>query len=118
MSKLIKVTCSRCNGSGKFSFNLVRGTVCFLCEGVGFKMVDAAKEARRIAAKAKRDTINAATYEIRMKFAKEVRLELDAEFGPFADTELGAYERMRACQVAYGGKTPGALVSERMLAAA
>lgn len=42
-SKIINVTCTRCNGSGHFSFNLVRGTVCFGCDGVGTKQTTQAK---------------------------------------------------------------------------
>ena len=32
-------TCSRCNGSGHYSFNLVHGTVCFKCYGSGFNFI-------------------------------------------------------------------------------
>jgi DnaJ-class molecular chaperone len=30
------VTCSRCGGSGHYSFNLMYGTVCFKCHGRGW----------------------------------------------------------------------------------
>lgn len=28
-------TCSRCNGTGRFSFNLIHGTRCYGCNGTG-----------------------------------------------------------------------------------
>jgi DnaJ-class molecular chaperone len=43
MSKIISVTCKRCGGSGKFSFNLIRGTVCFGCNGSGNILTTQAK---------------------------------------------------------------------------
>jgi len=49
-----KIICTRCNGSGHYSFNLVRGTVCFGCEGAGYKIVDGKKHAAAQARKAKR----------------------------------------------------------------
>ena len=39
----MKMTCMRCGGSGHYSFNLIRGTVCFGCDGVGQVVVSAAK---------------------------------------------------------------------------
>ena len=48
---LIRITCSRCLGSGNFSFNLTRGTVCFQCNGDKTVLVDSVKEAKRLEAK-------------------------------------------------------------------
>lgn len=112
---MIKVTCSRCNGSGHFSFNLVRGTVCFGCEGAGFKIVDAKKHARAETAKAKRDEATAASRALRAELSTIVFAEMDAEFGPFPDTPKGSYDLTMACQRKYG-KAPGDFVTERMLA--
>jgi hypothetical protein len=50
---LIRVQCPRCDGTGHFSFNLVKGTVCFKCEGARYLLVDEKKymkaEAKRAA---------------------------------------------------------------------
>jgi hypothetical protein len=55
----IKVTCTRCDGSGKFSFNLQKGDVCFGCNGIGYKIVDKKKNDASVkkakAAKIKKD---------------------------------------------------------------
>lgn len=112
---MIKVTCPRCAGSGHFSFNLVRGTVCFGCEGAGFKIVDAKKHARAMTAKAKRDEATVASRALRAELATIVFAEMNAEFGPFPDTPKGSYDLTMACQRAYG-KTPGDFVNERMVA--
>lgn len=115
MRELIKITCSRCGGSGRYSFNLVRGTVCFGCEGIGYRMVDAVKEARRLAAKAKRNAASEAVRERRIILAAQVRAELDAELGPFSDDEKGSYDRVCACQRKHG-KTPGDIVQAKLFA--
>lgn len=112
---MIKVTCSRCNGSGHFSFNLVRGTVCFGCEGAGSKIVDAKKHARAETAKAKRDAELKANRALRAELADIVFNEMNAEFGPFPDTPKGHLDMVNACQRAYG-KTPGDFVNERIAA--
>lgn len=59
ISKIINVTCTRCNGSGRLSFNLVRGTVCFGCDGVGTKHTTQAKINAAKKAQEKRDIKNA-----------------------------------------------------------
>lgn len=113
----VKQRCARCGGSGAFSFNLIHGTKCYGCNGAGFVVVDAAKAARSEKAKAKRAAVTAAGRALRESLAATVRAELDAAFGPFEDSERGAYERVMRCQVEYG-KTPGAIVQERMQRAA
>ena len=35
MQKTTTYTCSRCNGTGKYSFNLMHGTKCYGCNGTG-----------------------------------------------------------------------------------
>ena len=110
---LIKITCSRCNGSGKFSFNLTRGTVCFGCEGAGSVMVDSAKHARAVAAKAKRQASADALRSRREETAAQVFAELQADLGPFEDTPKGHYELVMACQREYK-KYPGDIVNQRL----
>lgn len=117
MAKMIEVTCTRCNGSGKFSFNLRRGTVCFGCEGAGKIAVDAAKHEKANAAKAKRVAQQRADMSRRVEMAGHVHAELDAEFGPFSDDARGAYDAMAACQRAYG-MSPGEIVTARLRDAA
>lgn len=40
-------TCSRCLGSGKYSWNAFNGDTCFKCRGVGRTLTKRAEEARR-----------------------------------------------------------------------
>lgn len=68
MVSTIKITCSRCSGSGKFSFNLIRGDVCFGCSGLGYTMttqekITAAKKAK-IASDAKKAVKDALTAKL------------------------------------------------------
>ncbi len=41
-------TCSRCGGSGHYSYNQIDGTVCYGCGGSGKKLTKAGANARRI----------------------------------------------------------------------
>lgn len=107
----IQITCSRCNGSGHYSFNLTRGTVCFQCEGAKKIAVDAVKHAKSTAAKTARAAKSAQTAGRRAEIAAVIRGQLDRDFGPFADDMLGAQNRVQACIRAHG-KTPGDLVNE------
>ena len=111
----MKITCTRCGGSGSYSFNMLHGSRCYGCNGTGFTTVDAAKHAKAQAAKAKREAKKQAEMQQRMIIAAQVAAELDVQFGPFPKTELGSYERMVACQKAFG-KTPGDIVTERLSA--
>ena len=115
MNKATKITCTRCDGSGSFSFNLARGTVCFGCEGAGFVMVDAAKHAKAQAAKAIRNAKQAATMARRAELAAKISAEMNAVYGPFPATEKGAYELMCAVQRATG-KTIGDMVAAALAA--
>lgn len=111
-----KITCTRCGGSGSFSFNLTRGTVCFGCNGAGFRMVDAAKHAKAQIAKAVRDAKQAATMARRVELAAKLHAEMNALYGPFPSTEKGAYDLMCAVQRATG-KTIGEMVQAKLSAA-
>jgi hypothetical protein len=88
MENATKITCTRCGGSGRFSFNLVRGTVCFGCEGVGHKVVDAKKHAAAQARKAKRLETQQANMAERIAKAnaayddRRAKYENDPRIGP------------------------------------
>ena len=110
-----KINCTRCNGSGSYSFNLRDGSKCYGCMGQGFTMVDAAKHAKAAKARAARASTQQAQAARRTELAQIVCAELDATFGPFANTVRGAYDRVTACQRAFG-KTPGDMVQERLAA--
>ena len=85
---LTKVTCTRCDGSGKFSYNLTRGTVCFLCNGSKVTLVDLVKQAKAKQAKAIRDAAKAVDQKSRedagnARFASQVaKYSQDARIGP------------------------------------
>jgi Ni,Fe-hydrogenase I small subunit len=111
----IKITCTRCGGSGSYSFNLARGTVCFGCEGAGFVMVNAQKHAKAQVAKAARKAEAAATMARRAELAAKISAEMDALYGPFPANEKGAYDRMVAVKRATG-MTIGDMVNEALAA--
>jgi len=46
MSKFETKTCSRCGGSGHFSFNLMHGTMCYGCQGKGIQFTKRGLAAR------------------------------------------------------------------------
>jgi Ni,Fe-hydrogenase I small subunit len=115
MTNTIKATCPRCGGSGSYSFNLTRGTVCFGCEGAGFVMVNAAKQAKADAARAIRNAKQAAQATLRAELAASIGAEMNALYGPFPDTERGTYDLMTACQRATG-KTVGDMVNAALAA--
>lgn len=64
----IKITCTRCNGSGQFSFNLIRGTVCFGCGGSGTVTTTPAK----VAAAKKAKTISDAKKAIKKAVSEKL----------------------------------------------
>jgi hypothetical protein len=109
----IQIKCTRCGGTGRFSFNLRDGTKCYGCEGAGTVTVDEKKHARNLAAAEKRRSDALAKQAAREVIAAQVWAELDAELGPFANDAKGSYDRMIACQRAHG-KTPGQIVNEQL----
>jgi hypothetical protein len=113
MTNTIKATCTRCGGSGSYSFNLTRGTVCFGCEGSGFVLVNAAKQAKADAARAIRNAKQAAQATRRAELAAAISAEMNALYGPFPDTALGHQDLQWACQRATG-KTTGQMVQEAL----
>lgn len=66
-----KVPCRRCGGSGKFSYNLQHGTMCYGCRGTGYQMVD-------LAAEKKRQQTAAMKRERMEQYHQEVRAVTDA----------------------------------------
>jgi len=113
-----KQVCGRCGGSGKYSFNLIRGTVCFGCNGSGFQMVDPKKVAARKAAAAKRDANQQANRARVMAMSNEVIAEMNALYGPFnVETELGIDQLNKAVATARN-KSLWAIRDERLREAA
>lgn len=110
MTNTTKITCTRCGGSGSYSFNLIRGTVCFGCEGSGFVLVNAEKHAKAQARKAASDAIREATKVRRAELAAKFYAEMNALYGPFPSNEKGSYDLMCAVQRATG-KTIGDMVN-------
>lgn len=47
MSKFETKVCSRCGGSGNYSFNLMHGTMCYGCNGSGIQFTKRGKAARQ-----------------------------------------------------------------------
>jgi excinuclease UvrABC ATPase subunit len=111
---LTKVVCRRCNGSGKFSFNLTRGTVCFGCEGSGFQMVDLTAEAKKKTTAAGKQEQQAARQELMKSTYYTVVAEMNKELGPFdVDTMLGVDQLNQATALKYG-KGLAAIRDERV----
>jgi hypothetical protein len=109
----IQIKCTRCGGTGRFSFNLRDGTKCYGCEGAGTVTVDEKKHARGLAAAEKRRADALAKQAAREVIAAEVWAEMNATLGPFPDDAKGAYDLVTACQRTHG-KTPGQIVNERL----
>jgi excinuclease UvrABC ATPase subunit len=113
-----KVTCRRCGGSGKFSFHLTKGTVCFGCNGTGTQLVDLKKEAAAKARAAKRQAAQAARAETMRAAYNAVVAEMNALLGPFdVDTPLGLDRLNQACGRKFG-KALHVVRDERIKAAA
>jgi DnaJ-class molecular chaperone len=115
MANQIKVTCTRCGGSGSYSFNLSRGTVCFGCNGAGSKVVDSAKHAKAQAKRAADKAKTEAQRDMRARIAAELHAEMNAKFGPFPDDMKGSYDLMCAVRQATG-MTIGDMVNQRLAA--
>ena len=90
-------------GSGQYSFHLVKGTVCFKCNGSGFAMVDLKAEATRkekaAASKAEKEAYHV---EMRRLYEETVK-EMNTIYGPFdTDTLLGLDQLNKAVFQATG----------------
>lgn len=104
MTALTKVSCRRCKGSGRYSFNLLRGTVCFGCEGTGVQMVDLAREQAKKTATEKRRTAQQEKRELVMAASAAVLAEMNGMFGSLYDieTELGIDQLNKAVAGKFG----------------
>lgn len=86
--KLVKVTCERCCGTGRYSFNLVHGTRCFKCGGSGFVLADPVKlqrnkKARERAAVKRKEAMEARIAEAaRRADEREEKYKHDKRIGP------------------------------------
>lgn len=93
-----KQTCSRCGGSGKYSFNMLDGDVCYGCRGRGFQMVDVAALARKQAAAMQREVAASRAAEQYKQAMAATKSELNLRFGPFdLTTEIGLDRLNHAC---------------------
>jgi DnaJ-class molecular chaperone len=102
-AKLTKKTCSRCSGTGNFSFNMIHGSMCYGCSGSGYVMVDEAAEAKKLAAAAKRDAAMFAKAEATRAASEIVINEMNAQLGPFdVATALGVDQLNRAVYLKFG----------------
>lgn len=68
----VKVTCARCAGSGKFSYNLVHGDKCYGCSGRGYVMSTVGKEKAKEKRRAKAEEKAKAEAEVRKQKEKEM----------------------------------------------
>lgn len=99
-----KVPCRRCGGSGKFSYNVIHGTMCYGCRGTGYQMIDvAAEKKRQQTAERKReirqqyhDEVSAVTKAYAQELAKKHHWSFNL------DTELGLDQFNRAVSQIYG----------------
>lgn len=104
MAVLTKVTCRRCNGSGCYSFNLIRGTVCFGCEGTGSQMIDLVKEQVKKTTSEKRHAAQVERRELVMAASAAVIAEMNGVFGNQFDieTQLGVDQLNKAVAGKFG----------------
>jgi hypothetical protein len=102
---LIRVQCPRCDGTGYFSFNLVKGTVCFKCEGARYLLVDEKKYMKAEAKRAARASATLAESKV-LQAAAAKRYEAwqkmyrdDARLGPAIRERMAEFQRlsMRSC---------------------
>ena len=91
-----KQTCTRCGGSGNYSFNMMDGTRCYGCSGSGFQMIDLAAVAKKQAAAAVKAAGNEECRQARMATAERVKNELNKAFGFDLTTELGWHKLNKA----------------------
>ncbi len=98
-------TCGRCGGSGRYSFNLVRGTVCFRCDGAGVVTVNVAAEEKKAARVAERNAVELARREQVLAALAEVVTEMNAVYGPFDVTTVLGMEGLNNATFRATGKT-------------
>jgi hypothetical protein len=103
-TQLTKVTCRRCNGSGRYSFHIAKGTVCFGCNGLGSQMVDLKKELSQKKASEKRRLAKQEKRELVMAATTAVLKELNQVFNDVFDieTQLGIDQLNKAVGEKFG----------------
>ena len=68
----VKVTCARCAGSGKYSFNLIHGDKCLGCSGRGYVMSTVGKEKAKEKRRAKAEEKAKSDAELRKQKESEM----------------------------------------------
>ena len=102
-----KVTCTRCGGTGKYSFNLLDGDMCYGCEGKGYTLKTEAQikaaEARKNSPKVNKREEWRITYYV--PASKEVQEEAEKMFpsDPYqiAFSKFEAHHRKTFQQLVY-----------------
>lgn len=88
-----RVPCRRCGGSGKFSYNLIHGNMCYGCRGTGYQMVDLDRERKNAARRQSAQEKRQAYYDAMRQAYEELQQAFNAIYGPYAiDTPKGAQE--------------------------
>ena len=103
MAKLEKRTCSRCGGSGNYSFNLIDGTKCYGCNGAGFVMVNVKNEERNAKVKEIKRIERERVCKINRDAYNAVIKEMNPIYGPFdITTQKGVHDLNYAIASAIG----------------
>jgi len=114
MAKRSRKTCPRCGGSGRFSFHPTRGTVCFQCNGLGYILVDEAKEAKRRANAAVKAADNEARRQLMSDAYWQVVNEMNALYGPFDVTTALGIDQLNYATAKATGKALHVIRDERI----
>lgn len=96
MVVLSKVKCPRCGGSGSYSFNMLHGTKCYGCNGVGTILADVAKLEKQKRARLKREAERAVTMGARIAEGNRLNAVRVAKYQN--DPRLGPETRNRCRQ--------------------
>lgn len=82
-ASLSRVPCRRCGGSGKFSYNLLHGTMCYGCRGTGYQMVDLERERKAAATRETTRERRQAYHDAMRQAYEELEQAFNAIYGPF-----------------------------------
>lgn len=113
MSRFETTTCTRCGGSGKFSFNLMDGDKCYGCHGTGLKLTKRGSAARNMFIESCRKPIEEIevgnqlwddTYGLRAKWmlvtqSKESDTIINGQRGWEVATKRSTFSANRGCMV-------------------
>lgn len=87
-----KMTCTRCGGSGSYSFNLRDGTICYGCRGAGYVMKNVADLEKKAKSAAAREAASNAKREKYIAAMTAVKTKLNPVYGSFdLATSLGVH---------------------------